>query len=133
MESREFEREHLEIDHVEIEHDFRIESARFLPHAATSNPCSRMHGHSFLVRLRFAGPLDPKSEWLLDFAEIRQHAEPLLRELDHRVLNDIKGLENPTSENLCRYLYRQLKSRLPLLIQVEVSETSMTRCRYPRN
>ncbi len=114
----------------ELRHQFRIESARFLPRLPKDHPCARMHGHSFLITLRLKGPLD-ENGWLMDFNEIQERARPIISELDHRVLNDVPGLENPTTELLCKYVYDGLHSRVPGLYQVLISETAPTECRYP--
>lgn len=85
--------------------------------------CSRVHGHSFRIELHVSGPVDPRLGWVMDFAEIKRTFEPLFQRLDHRYLNDVPGLENPTSENLARYIWRELKPVLPLLARVVVHET----------
>lgn len=115
----------------ELRRQFQIESARFLPGLPEGHPCRRMHGHSFTIILTLRGNLDPKIGWVFDFHEIEQAAKPVLDELDHRVLNDVPGLENPTSENLCIYLFQKLESRIPMLYQIIIRETRDTECRYP--
>jgi 6-pyruvoyltetrahydropterin/6-carboxytetrahydropterin synthase len=115
----------------ELRQQFQIESARFLPNLPPSHPCSRMHGHSFKIHLRLMGQQDSRLGWVRDYHEIEQKVKPLLSELDHRLLNDVSGLENPTSENLAAWLFERLKSHLPELVQVIVKETDSTECRYP--
>lgn len=115
----------------ELKQHFHIESARFLPHLSKDHPCSRMHGHSFKITLTLCGPLEPRLGWVQDFNEISSAMKPLLLELDHRVLNEIAGLENPTSENLSYWIFHRAKKALPLLTQVTVSETPETSCSYP--
>lgn len=116
----------------ELRRRFYIESARSLPGLPEGHPCRRLHGHSFEVVLVLRGEVtDPKIGWVYDFHEIDTVAGPVLKELDHRVLNEVPGLENPTSENLCVYLYQKLEPRLPLIHQVIVRETRDTECRYP--
>ena len=116
---------------IELKQHFRIESARFLPRLPETHPCRRMHGHSFEISLRLCGEIDPQIGWLRDFNEIELLAKPLLSQLDHQVLNEVPGLENPTSEHLCIWLYDQLKKQIPELIQVSVAETPHTQCSYP--
>jgi 6-pyruvoyltetrahydropterin/6-carboxytetrahydropterin synthase len=116
---------------LELRQQFRIESARFLPNLAKTHPCSRMHGHSFVVNLVLVGEMDPNLGWVRDYHEIDQLAGHILKELDHRVLNEIVGLENPTSENMAIWIYNQVRKHLPELKQVIVSETPTTECRYP--
>lgn len=114
----------------ELKQHFQIESARFLPHLDKNHPCSRMHGHSFKVILVLRGKLDPKLGWLRDYHEISQIAAKVLDKLDHRVLNEISGLENPTSENISAWLYWQFKPLLPELFEVSVQETPLTECTF---
>jgi 6-pyruvoyltetrahydropterin/6-carboxytetrahydropterin synthase len=115
----------------ELRQHFQIESARFLPHLPPGHPCQRIHGHSFKITLVLKGPLDAKIGWVQDYHEIETMMKPLLSQLDHRVLNEVPGLENPTSEKLCQWLYEKAKTQLPLLTQVRVSETPSTECAFP--
>ncbi len=115
----------------ELKQHFQIESARFLPHLPTTHPCSRMHGHSFKIILSLVGPLDPKLGWVLDYHEISKSMKPLLQQLDHRTLNDVPGLENPTSELVAKWIFDQACVTLPLLKSVTILETPFTECRYP--
>ena len=87
--------------HVELTREFRFESAHRLPMVPPDHKCFRMHGHSYRIEVQVAGPIDPATGWLIDFGEIAARVEPILKaELDHRVLNDVPGLENPTAELL---------------------------------
>lgn len=115
----------------ELRQHFQIESARFLPNLADGHPCKRMHGHSFKVTLVLTGESDPVIGWVQDYHEIDQKIRPLLNQLDHRVLNEVRGLENPTSENLSYWIYTHAKIALPSLVQVRISETASTECAYP--
>jgi 6-pyruvoyltetrahydropterin/6-carboxytetrahydropterin synthase len=115
----------------ELKQHFQIESARFLPKLPPTHPCARMHGHSFKIILTLIGDLDPEIGWVMDYHEISQHMAPLLAELDHKVLNEVKGLENPTSELLAKWIYQRLLSSMPILKYVSILETSNTECRYP--
>lgn len=115
----------------ELKQHFRIESARFLPHLPESHPCSRTHGHSFLITLRLVGPLDTKIGWVRDYNQIEVLMKPILNQVDHRLLNEVPGLENPTSELLCQWLFEKAHAVLPELVQVSVSETPNTECSYP--
>jgi 6-pyruvoyltetrahydropterin/6-carboxytetrahydropterin synthase len=108
---------------VEIFKTFTLESAHRLPNVPPGHKCARVHGHSFRVELHVSGPLDPQLGWVMDFAEIKQAFEPLFQRLDHRYLNDVPGLENPTSEVLARYIWRELQPALPQLSRVVVHET----------
>jgi 6-pyruvoyltetrahydropterin/6-carboxytetrahydropterin synthase len=108
---------------VEIFKTFTLESAHRLPNVPEGHKCARVHGHSFRVELHVSGPVNPHLGWVMDFAEIKQAFEPLFQRLDHRYLNDVPGLDNPTSEQLARYIWQELKPALPLLSRVVVHET----------
>lgn len=90
-----------------------------------------MHGHSFKIILRLIGPQDPEIGWVRDYHEIDLKMKPLLKQIDHRVLNEVAGLENPTSENLAAWIFKNLQKEVPELIQVIVKETPDTECRFP--
>ncbi len=115
----------------ELKQQFRIESARFLPHLQAHHPCARTHGHSFLITLRLHGPLDSKVGWVRDYNQIELLMKPILNQIDHRLLNDVPGLENPTSEILCRWIFEKAHGILPELVQVSISETPNTECSFP--
>jgi len=89
-----------------------------------------LHGHSFKVELVVAGECDPKLGWLMDYAEIKAVFTPVWEKLDHHYLNEIPGLENPTSENIAAWVWQQLKPRLPLLVAVAVAETCTAQAVY---
>jgi len=89
-----------------------------------------MHGHSYVVEVVIEGEVDPELGWVMDFAELDEHAGPLVRQLDHQVLNEIDGLANPTSELLAGWWWSQLAARLPGLVEIVVSETPSSRCVY---
>lgn len=109
---------------------FTFEAAHRLPHAPPGHPCARLHGHSFHIELVCEGPIDARAGWLIDFGDIREAFAPLLAQLDHYYLNEVPGLENPTSENLAVWIWNRVKPRLPLLAQVVVAETCNARCEY---
>lgn len=109
---------------------FHLQCARRLPALSESHPCSRLHGHSFRVELGVSGDLDPVHGWVVDFAEIEAAWQPIHRTLDHRYLNDIPGLENPTSENLAIWLWGRLRPVLSGLSWVKVMETHDSGCIY---
>lgn len=115
---------------AELSADFTLASARSLPHVANGHPCGRLHGHTFGIRLTVRGPVHPHTGWVLDFAELARAWAPLHEQLDHRVLNEVPGLENPTSERLAVWLWRALHPALPGLAAIEVSETGGFRVTY---
>jgi 6-pyruvoyltetrahydropterin/6-carboxytetrahydropterin synthase len=102
---------------------FTIEAAHRLPNVPEGHKCSRLHGHSFRIELQITGNVDAHSGWIMDFADVKAAFQPTYDRLDHHYLNEIPGLENPTSENLARWIWDQLKPNLPLLSKVTVHET----------
>jgi len=116
---------------VELTREYRFEAAHRLPRVPADHKCFRMHGHSFVVEVTVAGEVDEATGWLVDFGDITAVVEPLLkRELDHRSLNDVPGLENPTSEMLCLWLWRRLAPQLGGLAAITVQETCTARCTF---
>jgi 6-pyruvoyltetrahydropterin/6-carboxytetrahydropterin synthase len=113
---------------MEIFKEFSIEAAHRLPNVPDGHKCARLHGHSFQVRIAVAGPVGDESGWVLDFAEIKVAFKPLFEQLDHHYLNDIEGLDNPTSENLARWIWQRLKPALPLLSSIQIRETCTSGC-----
>jgi 6-pyruvoyltetrahydropterin/6-carboxytetrahydropterin synthase len=113
-----------------LERSYRFEAAHFLPKVPPGHKCARMHGHSYNVDVVIEGDIDPERGWVMDFAEIDEHVTPLVRMLDHHVLNEIDGLANPTSELLAGWLWQHLAPGLPALVEVVVSETPTSRCIY---
>ena len=114
----------------ELRKTFRFEAAHYLPNLPEGHKCRRLHGHSFEVEIAVQGPYDPKLGWVQDFADLKRAFQPLWDQLDHHLLNDIPGLENPTSENLARWIWDQLQPKLPGLVEVIVAETPTSRCVY---
>lgn len=115
---------------MELRKTFQFEAAHLLPHLPESHKCRRLHGHSFKAEIVVAGLCDPKLGWLMDYADIGDAFKPLWEQLDHRYLNEIPGLENPTSENVAVWIWERLKPKLPLLTEVVVAETCTARCVY---
>ena len=110
--------------------DFSFEAAHRLPNVPVGHKCARLHGHSFLVRVTVDGPAGERTGWVMDFADLKVAFAPLHDRLDHRYLNEIAGLENPTSEVLARWIWRELQPTLPALTEIEVRETCTTGCIY---
>lgn len=115
---------------MEIFKEFRFEAAHRLPHVPPEHKCARLHGHSFTLAVHVRGLVEPPSGWVMDFADLDRAVEPLVAELDHHYLNDVAGLENPTTEMLARWIWRRLKPALPGLTRVELRETATAGCVY---
>ena len=115
---------------VRLTRDFTFEAAHLLPRAPEGHKCRRLHGHSFRVEVVVEGEVDPISGWLVDYGEIKDVVEPIRLRLDHYYLNEIAGLDNPTSENLSAWIWKGLKPRLPSLVRLVIHETCEARCEY---
>jgi 6-pyruvoyltetrahydropterin/6-carboxytetrahydropterin synthase len=109
---------------------FQIEAAHYLPHVPEGHKCRRMHGHSFRIEVHVSGEVGAHSGWVMDFADLKRAFKPLFDRLDHHCLNEIEGLENPTSENLARWIWERLAPALPGLSKVVVQETCNAGCIY---
>ncbi len=110
--------------------EFRFEAAHRLPNAPEGHKCRRLHGHSFVIRIHVTGVVDEHAGWVMDFGAIADLFAPLYDQLDHRYLNEIEGLENPTSENIAIWIWHKLKPQLSALLKVEVNETCTSGCVY---
>ncbi len=115
---------------VELVKEFRFEAAHRLPKVPAGHKCARLHGHSFRFEVRVRGAVDASVGWFVDYAVIDAAVGPLVEQLDHFYLNEVEGLENPTSENLAGWLWRRLRERLPGLCAIAVAETCDARCEY---
>jgi 6-pyruvoyltetrahydropterin/6-carboxytetrahydropterin synthase len=115
---------------AEVIKTFRFEAAHTLPNAPAGHKCRRMHGHSYRVDVHVTGPVDPRSGWVIDFAEIARAVAPVLAELDHRLLNEVEGLDNPTSERIAKYLFDRIAPAIAGLSAVTVWESNTSRTIY---
>ncbi len=108
---------------------FTFEAAHRLPRVPEGHKCARLHGHSYRVEVHVEGPVDPDSGMVVDFADIKAAFRPLSERLDHFYLNDVEGLENPTSENLAKWIWDRLVAPLPLT-RVVIRETCTSGVEY---
>jgi 6-pyruvoyltetrahydropterin/6-carboxytetrahydropterin synthase len=115
---------------IELHREYRFEAAHRLPRLPADHKCHRLHGHSFRFEVMLTGEVDETTGFLIDFGDVDAIVEPVRQRLDHYYLNEIDGLENPTSEILGRWLWRVLKPQLPMLVSVTVAETCDARCVY---
>jgi 6-pyruvoyltetrahydropterin/6-carboxytetrahydropterin synthase len=115
---------------MEIWKQFTFEAAHLLPNVPKGHKCRRLHGHSYTVRICVEGDLDPELGWVIDFSDIKKAYLPIREHLDHYYLNDIEGLENPTAENIARWIWERLQPRLPILSKIEIGETCTSGCVY---
>lgn len=114
---------------MELFRTFTFEAAHHLPNVAEGHKCRRLHGHSYRVEVRVGGDVDPVTGMVMDFADITQAVEPIRHRLDHYYLNEVEGLENPTSENLARWIWNRLDVSLPL-VAIVVRETCTSGADY---
>lgn len=115
---------------MEIFKEFTFEAAHRLPHVPEGHQCARLHGHSFQVQVHVRGIVDPGTGWIIDFAEVKRAFQPIHDQLDHRYLNEVAGLENPTTEILARWIWQRLKPGLPGLSKLVIRETCTAGCVY---
>ena len=109
---------------------FTIEAAHRLPNVPEGHKCARLHGHSFRIEVHVSGEPGPETGWVMDFGDIKAAFEPIHARLDHHYLNDVPGLENPTSERLAQWIWARLQPGLPDLAEIVVHETCTSGCRY---
>ncbi len=115
---------------MKIYKEFKFDSAHWLPNVPKSHKCSNMHGHTYVIEVHVEGELDPQLGWVLDFNDLRKIVEPLIDHLDHKVLNEIEGLEIPTAEHIALWFWNQIKPRLQQLSTVVVKENLANVCIY---
>jgi 6-pyruvoyltetrahydropterin/6-carboxytetrahydropterin synthase len=115
---------------AEIFREFTFEAAHRLPNVPDGHKCARLHGHSYRVEIRVGGTVGTESGWVLDFADLKAAFKPLHAQLDHHYLNEVPGLENPTSEVLAKWIWDRLHPGLPGLLEVVVRETCTSGCSY---
>lgn len=116
---------------VTISKTFDFDAAHSLPNVPDGHKCKRLHGHTYRVEVVLRGEPDERG-FVVDYAEIAEAWRPVEALLDHRLLNDIEGLENPSTEVLSPFIAQMLVDRLPLLHAVRVYESSTTYCEVLR-
>lgn len=114
----------------EVFREYRFEAAHRLPRLPADHRCARLHGHSFVVQVHVRGRLDASKGWLVDYYDIDQAWAPCHERLDHHYLNEVEGLENPTSETIARWIWDRVRPSLPQLARVLVKETCDAGCAY---
>ena len=115
---------------IALRKTFDIQSAHWLPTFPEDHKCRRLHGHSFIIDVVVEGDVHLDKGYLLDYGDIKAAIAPIKEQLDHRLLNDIEGLENPTAEMLCKWIYDRLKPALADLLLVRVHETCTSEAEY---
>lgn len=115
---------------MEIYREFKFDAAHKLPNLPGDHRCGNLHGHTFRVFIHIEGTVGTETGWVRDYGEIKSICAPLIDMLDHRYLNEIAGLENPTSENIALWLWEKIIPSLPELTMIEIKETDSTGCRF---
>jgi len=115
---------------IEIYKEFSFDSAHSLPNVPDDHKCKRVHGHTYRVRILLRGKLDEHYGWVEDFGNLKSICKPVIDQLDHRYLNEIKGLENPTAEIITQWIWQKIKPKLPLLHEIYLKETPSSGCFY---
>lgn len=115
---------------MELRKTFQIEAAHRLPNVPVGHKCARLHGHSWRIEVAIEGPIGKDTGWVMDFADLKAAFQPIYDRIDHQYLNDIPGLENPTSERMAIWIWNELKPLLPLLSELVIAETCTSRCVY---
>lgn len=108
---------------IEIYKEFNFDAAHYLPNVPKGHKCKNMHGHTYHVKISAKGPIDPTLGWVEDFGYIKKVWEPVMQQLDHKILNEVSGLENPTAENISIWIWNKIIDKIPYLHSVEVKET----------
>lgn len=109
---------------------FSFDSAHFLSAVPEGHKCGNMHGHTYSLTVFIEGMPEQKSGWIIDYGDLKKIIKPIIEELDHHLLNEIPGLENPTSENLSIWLWNKIKPLLPNLKKIELKETPSSGVTY---
>lgn len=115
---------------VEIFKEFTIDCAHSLPNVPDWHKCKNLHGHTYKIKVVVEDYLDPHLGWVMDFTDIKEAFQPIKDQLDHKYLNDIVGLENPTAEIICIWIYNNIATKLNNLKEVWVFETPTSGCVY---
>ena len=108
---------------MEMFKDFTFDAAHLLPNVPVGHKCARLHGHTFNVTVTIDGPVGDRSGWVMDFGELKAIAGRVIDELDHRYLNELPDLDNPTSENIARWIWTRIAPGIAGLSAVTVRET----------
>ncbi|MCO6484532.1 MAG: 6-carboxytetrahydropterin synthase QueD [Saprospiraceae bacterium] len=108
---------------MELFKEFTFDAAHWLPHVPEDHKCRRIHGHTYRLRVCVEGPLDPRLGWVMDFADLKKVVDPLVKQLDHQLLNELEGLDNPTCERIAVWLWDRIKPRVPQLAKIILNET----------
>jgi 6-pyruvoyltetrahydropterin/6-carboxytetrahydropterin synthase len=102
---------------------FAFDSAHFLPNVPDGHKCKNIHGHTYHLTVYLEGDLEKDLQWVMDFKDLKDVVKPVVDRLDHQLMNEIEGLENPTAERITVWIWDHIKPKLPLLSKIELNET----------
>ena len=102
---------------------FTFDSAHFLPNVPEGHKCRALHGHTYQLTIFLEGNVCKDAGWLIDFTDLKKAVRPVLELVDHKYLNEIPGLENPTAEMFAIWLWDRVKPLMPELQRIELKET----------
>lgn len=108
---------------MQIFKQFTFDSAHFLPNVPDGHKCKEIHGHTYRLTVFIEGPLDKDLNWVMDFSDLKRAIGPVIDSIDHKLMNNISGLENPTCEQMAIWLWNKIKPKIPLLKKIELNET----------
>ena len=115
----------------ELTRKYEFHAARKLTLVDIDHPCYQLHGHTFSVVVELSGDIDPSKGWVVDFYDIdRIYKDEINTLLDHKELNDIKELSNPTTEHIAKWIWNKIQPKLSGLTGVTVSEGPSYSCTY---
>ncbi len=115
---------------LEVFREFTFDAAHRLENLPEGHKCARMHGHTYRLRVHVGGSIDERVGWIVDFAEVKRLTNEVIGELDHRVLNEVQGLEQPTTERIVVWIWDRLRERLPGLARLELWENANSGVAY---
>jgi 6-pyruvoyltetrahydropterin/6-carboxytetrahydropterin synthase len=115
----------MKMNIAELTCNFALEVAHFQPHCPEGHPNRRIHGHSYHGKLTLRGPVNADDGMLMDFEVLRTKVAKMVEELDHRCLNDVQGLERPSSERLAIWIWDRMKPEIPALHRVELARPTV--------
>lgn len=110
--------------------EFTFDAAHFLPNVPEGHKCRQLHGHTYSLKVFVTGQLTPPEQWIIDFGDLKAIVNPIIDQLDHKFLNEIPGLENPTAEMLTCWIWQQLKPAVTGLKRIELQETPTSGVTY---
>ena len=109
---------------------YYFDAAHFMTNLKKGHKYTKVHGHSYEKIIKISGNLDKTNNWILNYDDIDEIVNPLLQKIDHKTLNDIKGLEKPTSENLAKWFWERIRKKIVNLESIEIIRPRIGGCIY---